>query len=293
MQQKWADADPQIPQHLKLGRENDLQLRLAARQTDPHQFLKVRSVLHDELFQVAEVTVQACQALGPEAYLVHSDDVLELHALQGRTVGQDRLQGVLGHVHIGQVERPEGGEPRRRRQPGVGKYAAVHLEGFEGGELEEGPWEGGLGGRVEHVDVDFSDAVAREGAEPAVDDAQAVGDAPPVHDEAEAADADVRAGGEDVGDRADDPVATAAFLRRELLARVEVEEGLVEQAAPPRREHRRPPGVAEGEVGEDGQQDGVRELTDSVPAVSGRPIGDVAHIAAAGHRASAFGRPAA
>jgi len=109
--------------------------------------------------------------------------------------------------------------------------------------------------------------VTREGAEPAVDDVQAAVEAPPVHDEAEAPDADARPGGEDVRDRADEPVAAAAFLRGERLARVEVEEGLIEQAAPPRRENRRPPGVAEGEEGEDGQQDGVREIADSVPAV--------------------------
>jgi len=135
--------------------------------------------------------------------------------------------------------------------------------------------------------------VTREGAEPAVDDVQAAVEAPPVHDEAEAPDADARPGGEDVRDRADEPVAAAAFLRGERLARVEVEEGLIEQAAPPRRENRRPPGVAEGEEGEDGQQDGVREIADSVPAVPGRPIRGANPIPAAGLRASAFGRPAA
>jgi hypothetical protein len=84
------------------------------------------------------------------------------------------------------------------------------------------------------------------------------------------------------------------------LARVEVEEGLVEQVAPPRRENRRPTGVAEGEEGEDGQQDGVREIADPIPAVPGRAIRRVNPIPAAGPkritaglRASAFGWPAA
>jgi hypothetical protein len=157
---------------------------------------------------------------------------------------------MLGHGHLGQVERLENGELRRPLH--VGKSAVVHLEALERGEVEEGPREAWLGRRIEHVDVDFTDAAEPEGMEPAVDNGQVAIEAPPVHDESEAADEHVRAGREDAGDRADHPLCSAAFLRWERLARVEVEEGLVEQAAPPRRENRRPPDVAEGQVGEDG-----------------------------------------
>ena len=167
----------------------------------------------------------------------------------------------------------------------------IHFEGFEGGELEEGPRKSGHGDCVEHVDVDFPRAVTREGSEPAVDDGQAIVKPPPVHDEPETPDADARPGGEDVGDRADEPAAAAALLRWERLARVEVQEGLVEQAAPSRRENCRAPGVAEGEQGEDGQEDGVWEIADSIPAVPGRPIRGANPIHAAGLQKSAFSRP--
>jgi hypothetical protein len=68
------------------------------------------------------------------------------------------------------------------------------------------------------------DATEREGMEPAVDDGQVAGEVLPVHDEAKAADAHVWAGSEDVGDCPDHRVASAAFLRWERLASVEVEE---------------------------------------------------------------------
>jgi hypothetical protein len=66
--------------------------------------------------------------------------------------------------------------------------------------------------------------VEREDVEPAIDDGQVAGEALPVHDEAKAVDAHVRAGSEDVGDYPDHPVASAAFLRWERLASIEVKE---------------------------------------------------------------------
>jgi hypothetical protein len=45
--------------------------------------------------------------------------------------------------------------------------------------VEEGPREAWLGRRVEHVDVDFTDAAEPEGTEPAVDDGQVAIEAPP------------------------------------------------------------------------------------------------------------------
>jgi hypothetical protein len=59
-----------------------------------------------------------------------------------------------------------------------GKSAAVHLQGLEEGEVEEGSRETWLGRRIEHVDVEFPDTTKREGAEPAVDDGQVAGETP-------------------------------------------------------------------------------------------------------------------
>jgi hypothetical protein len=62
----------------------------------------------------------------------------------------------------------------------VRKSAAVHLQGLEEGEVEEGPRETWLGHRIEQVDVEFPDATEHEGAEPAINDGQVAGEGLPV-----------------------------------------------------------------------------------------------------------------
>jgi hypothetical protein len=187
MQHEWADAHPKTPKHLQLGPGKDLQKALPFGRSIPTNSSRFGASSTTSSLKSPKSSYRRTRLLD-RRYTISTPTTF-LSFTHSRAVQLDSIacRECCDMVTLDRSSILRTGSCGGRS----GKSAAVHLQGLEEGEVEEGSRETWLGRRIEHVDVEFPDTTKRDGAEPAVDDGQVAGEALPVHvhDEAKAVDA--------------------------------------------------------------------------------------------------------